>query len=139
MSEKKKSGAITRLTPNALVIQVDGQEVRVPTDKKEVMIMNMVVAHQVRQIFQATLKEYRDKEAVPTPKELRDIISGGKELVELMNAAYGSAGGIESPITEQPALDQQSSEPEVDFSKMSSPKMDSFEVKTNEVDAEASQ
>ncbi len=116
MAKKKDKDAmaITRLTPNALVVLVDGEELRVPTTKAENTVMNQIVASQARNLVQRQLKNYKDDEAKMTPKELADIVRSIRDLTSMTTEVYAVAEGIDIPKEKAVEKDDD----DLDFSKL---------------------
>lgn len=119
MAAVKKSGAVARLTPNAIVMVVDGKELRVASDAAENRMLNMIVATQMRTMFQESLKSYADKEMLPTPKELRDLIESAKALTTFTTEVWGVGDGIDpSKLERKPDEQPVNEEREDDFTDL---------------------
>jgi len=92
----KKSRALANLVPNALRVMVDGNEVFVASNREENSMLNMVVAARMRLILETTLKSYKEKDVVMTPKELKDFTEAAKNIAEFSDAIYAGT----DPITD---------------------------------------
>lgn len=124
MAEKKKCTALARLTPNTVSVVMDGKEVRVPLNKDENAILNMIMASQGRSLIQRAMKKWEDDEQTPTPKELRDIAGAMRDIAGFSAEVYASTPAVEPPsekLVDKP-------DGALDFSKMSKP----IEVKADE-------
>lgn len=123
MAKGTKKSLLDRLTPNAQVVVVDGNELRVPSDRAENAVMNTVLAAQVRSLIQEMLKRYKDGEIPMTPKELNDLAAAAKNVASFSNEVYVNLP--ELPKTQEVLA--QADEP--DFSKIGKP----IDVKTEEI------
>jgi predicted DNA-binding transcriptional regulator YafY len=61
----------------------------------------MVMAAQIRNLIQRTLKAYKDKEIMPTPKELKEIAEAARNAAEFSGEIYKGADEVEAPGTKQ--------------------------------------
>lgn len=86
--DKRLQNSLARLTPESKVIVVDGQELRIPGNAQENSVMSKVMASQIREVVQTTLKNYREDGLKFTPKELRDIAEAGKAVTELCGTVF---------------------------------------------------
>jgi hypothetical protein len=92
MAEKpKKVALIKQLTPNSIVMTIDGQEVRVAMDKEENAILNMILASQGRSLIQRALKHWQEQDQIPLPKELRDIAGAMRDIAAFSAEVYATA------------------------------------------------
>lgn len=90
----KSKSALARLTPNSETIVIDGQVVRVATDKAENAILNMILAAQGRAQVQRALKHWSDMDQIPSPKELRDIAGAIRDIAQTTKEIYEQADAL---------------------------------------------
>lgn len=116
MAKKKDRDAlaITRLTPNAIDVSIDGEDVRVPTTKSENAVMNQILAAQMRNIFQRQIKSYKDDEAKMTPKELSELARAARDIAAFSTEVYAANETIEPPKEKSSPIDDDP----LDFSKL---------------------
>lgn len=113
----KRSSALAKLTPNATVVEINGEEIRVPADKGENANMNMLLISQGRAFIQKSIKRWNEDGETPSPKELKDLITAIKECTEASSAVYlGDVLDVGKP---QKAVTEDKSQDEgIDFDKM---------------------
>lgn len=128
----KSKSALARLTPNSTTIVIDGQVVRVATDKAENAILNMVLAAQGRAQVQRALKHWNDMEQIPSPKELRDIAGAIRDIAQTTKEIYEQADAIPAPSTPGKSQDPIT----LDFSKLASKAKKVEEVKEEDEEEE---
>jgi lipopolysaccharide export LptBFGC system permease protein LptF len=98
--QKASSGALADLIGNSVSIQLaDGSTVLVPVDRQGNRIANMVVAAEVRHLLQNSIKTYRDKDMLPTPKDLKDLAEAAKSLSQFSGEIYKED---DAPLQESP-------------------------------------
>lgn len=113
--EKTKEELLNDLMPSSIVVKTDdGGELRVAMNKDENNIMSMILAAQLRAMIQRTIKTYEEKEAIPSPRELRDLAAAVKEINESSGAIYDR---MEPLPTEKQALPP-AQDDDADFSKL---------------------
>lgn len=116
--EKKKDAlAIRRLTPNAIAVVIDGEEIFVPSNRFENAIRNQLLSAQMRDIMQNQIKKYKDSEATMSPKELADLAKAARDIASFSTEVYAVNEGIEPP-REKVA---EKVDDDLDFSKESKP------------------
>lgn len=106
-----------RLTPNAITINIDGEDVRMATSKEENDTMNMLMASQMRHLINSMMAKYKQKEAVLTPKELSDLAKAARDVASFSQEVY--SGGTD--VSEKSKHDVGAKEPadsHLDFSKL---------------------
>lgn len=113
--EKKVKRGVETLTPNSYIIVVDGNELRVPADKFENAMKNMVLAEQGRNLIQRSIRMWNDQDKYPTPKELADIASAMKNIASFSKEVYADPAIDERPI-EKPA--EKISDSDIDFTEL---------------------
>src|SRR5690349_1186230 len=75
----------------------DGDSVIVPTEKSGNRVANMILAAQIRHMIQNSIKTYKDKDMLPTPKDLKDLAEAAKSLHQFSGEVYKE---IEEPIAQ---------------------------------------
>lgn len=86
---KAASGNLADLIGNSMSITLpNGGTVLVPADRLGNKIANAVVAANVRQVLEEAIKRYRDKEMLPTPKDLRDLAEAAAALARFSGDIY---------------------------------------------------
>lgn len=98
MSDKKKTArALANLVPNAFKVDIDGNEVFVASNREENSMLNMVVAARMRALLETTLKKYKEKDVVMSPKELKDFTDAAKNIAEFSDVIYAGS----DPLTDK--------------------------------------
>ncbi len=86
---KGVSGTMQDLIGNSVDIKLpDGGVVIVPTEKSGNRVANMILAAQIRHMIQDSIKTYKDKEMLPTPKDLKDLAEAAKSLHQFSGEVY---------------------------------------------------
>ena len=88
--KKSNKSAITRLTPDS----VDVEGVRVPANRGENVTMNAIMIAQGRKMIQDSIKKWGDMDEVADPRQLKDVITAMKNLVEASNIVYPDNEGV---------------------------------------------
>lgn len=104
MGQVKKSTkklAIAMLTPNSFTISVDGESVKVASDKTENAIMNMFLASRMRHVLEQHLDEYKKGEKLMSPRELRDLAGAARDIAAFSAEVYAANEPI-APAQEKP-------------------------------------
>lgn len=83
--------------PNAVLVPINGEDILVPTNREEAAIQNIILASQFRQTLQNALRHYKEKEMIPTPKELRDMAAAIRDCNETCSAVFDR---VELPMNE---------------------------------------
>lgn len=111
--EKEKKSRVThksildRLTPNAITIVVNGDEVRVPADVGENHFLNMLLASRLRTLIERTMDRYKADEIALTPKELRDLTAAGRDVATFSGEVYQAAEPMrKEPVPAEPAMNE---------------------------------
>lgn len=88
--DKKKSNkaVLARLIPESVTIKVGDKEVVVAGNKTENVILNKVLVAELRAYIKDNMQRYRDKDVLPSPKELGDLIRGAAELIRVSGDVY---------------------------------------------------
>lgn len=94
--------ALVALIPNATKVEVDGKELLIPGNADENKILDQVVAAQIRGIIQDSIQRYNDKEAILTPKELKDLADAGRSLAQFSAEVYKEFGANKPPAAPTP-------------------------------------
>jgi hypothetical protein len=94
MASKTSKSTILQLLPNSVSIKIDGEDVRVATDRHENAIMNMILASQLRSKLQTQMKSYTEDEVKLTPREMRDLAAAARDIASFSAEVYGSTEGI---------------------------------------------
>jgi hypothetical protein len=105
--------AVEKLTPQSVVLNLAGEDVRVAGSASENDFMGKVVACHMRHIFQKGLRKFNDDDVKFSPKELKDLIEAGKVLAEMCGAAYAKGEVLDTMkvVQEAPPTD-------IDFSAL---------------------
>lgn len=111
---KSQEDVYKTLTPESMVVKVDGKEVRLAMSREENAILNMLLAAQLRALIQNTIKKYEDEGVVPSPKDLRDLAGAVRDANESSNAIFDN---IEMP-TARPSKRAEEPIHDTDFSKL---------------------
>lgn len=87
---KAGEGSIADLIGPCITIhQGDGlAPVVIPADKKGNTIANMIVAAEVRNMIQRTIKKYREQDLMPNPKDLKDLAEAARSLATFSGDVY---------------------------------------------------
>lgn len=118
MSEKKKkSSQIIAFTPDAITLSIGGENVLVPITKGENAFLNMVLAAQGRTLIQRTLAHWKEQDAVPSPKELRDIAGAMRDVAAFSAEVYATAEPVSAKDPEKKAEQAE----EIDFEELTKP------------------
>lgn len=96
---KSKKNQVSTLTPNSIVVAVDGEDVRVAVSKDENQIQNMILASQMRHIFQQNLKKYKDMETHMTPREMKDLADTAAAIARFSGEVYATSDSLGKPPT----------------------------------------
>ncbi len=117
---KPSTMELKKLTPNAVDTVIDGQNIRVATNKSENAIMNMIVAAQMRNLMQETIKKYKDDDVKLMPKELADLAKAARDIAQFSAEIYI---GVEDIAPQEPKrVDPSAPDNEApDFSVMTKP------------------
>ena len=82
-------------------------DVIVPVDKTGNRIANMVLAAQMRSLIQNSIRTYREKEMLASPKDLKDLAEAMKSLEGMSRNVYAEdasdPNGINGP-SQTPAM-----------------------------------
>ncbi len=100
--------------PNSHIVVKNGEDIRVPSNKEEAAVQNILLVSQFRVTLQNALKHYKDKEMIPTPRELNDMASAIQKCNEACSAVFEK---VELPM-EQTSPQKKEEETPLDFSKM---------------------
>lgn len=101
--DKREKIALAKLTPGAITVKIDSEEVRVATTPEENTLMNAILVSQGRAFIQRELKKYREIESTLLPKEIKDLIASMKDIIDASETVHRSplAIGNEKPATKQ--------------------------------------
>lgn len=66
----------------------DGAVVIVPSEKSGNRAANMILAAQLRHLIQNSIKTYREKDMLATPKDLKDLAEAAKSLHQFSGDVY---------------------------------------------------
>lgn len=95
MSDSKKAArALANLVPNAIKVSVDGTEVFVASNREENSMLNMVAASRMRWLFEETMRNYKEKGVLMTPRELKDFTESARNIAEFSDAIYAGNDGL---------------------------------------------
>jgi len=96
----KKSTSLGRLLPKSVTITLGDDSVLLPGNAAENKILGYFMAAQMRNLFETSMKDFKDKGITMTPREMRDLAEAGRALAEFSAELYK---GEESAV---PALKQ---------------------------------
>lgn len=96
--KKPKKSAIERLTPNAITVRVNGEDVRVATSREEDQVMNMFLAARIRNVLNKTMDDYKNDDVKLTPREIKDLASAARDIATFSAEVYAAA----EPIKDSP-------------------------------------
>ncbi len=96
MAKEKKSeslakgeGTLADLIGNSIAIKLpDGSSIIVPADKAGNRIANMISAANVRHLLMKSIEVYREKDMLPTPKDLKDLAEAAHTLSKFSGEVY---------------------------------------------------
>lgn len=114
MGKVKPKSTEEKLMPNSVVIQVNGDDIRVPSNAEEAAAQNIILVSQFRHVLQNAMKRYKDMEMIPTPKELRDMAGAIRDCNEACSAVFEN---IALPMNEGSPQKKEEEAP-IDFSSM---------------------
>lgn len=89
----------------------DGGVVIVPTERSGNRVANMILAAQIRHLIQDSIKTYKDKEMLPTPKDLKDLAEAAKSLHQFSGEVYKE----DDPLPTLPKKIKETTPDEVSF------------------------
>jgi hypothetical protein len=110
-TKASKKSAIERLTPNAITVRVNGEDVRVATSREEDQIMNMFLAARIRNVLNKTMDDYKNDEVKLTPKEIRDLAAAARDIATFSAEVYAAA----EPIKDSPKPTEAPDATEINF------------------------
>lgn len=84
----KKSSTLARLITSIEVKQVDGTILNVPVGQEDNATANKILITQVRSMVTDAIKTYREKGAVLTPKDLRELAGAARDVADSSNEIY---------------------------------------------------
>lgn len=113
--EKAEQKAITKLVPQSTKVLVDGQEIIVAANAQENDILNKIVVGQVRTALTEALKRYKDKDMLPTPRELKELTAAVKEMTELSANVYKGSKSIDEVPEQKNVTKTDADEDIIDF------------------------
>lgn len=117
-SDKPVSTALTKLTPNAIIVSDGEEKVRLPGTKEEAELLNNFVSSKMRNILLDQMKRYKDGDVQFTPKEIKDLAEAAKGIRELTkDMIFPNDALADSPRAMKEAAEQKT-EGDVDFSKI---------------------
>ncbi len=118
-AKKPQSTSLSKLIGKSIVVkdgENDADGIIVPMGPEENRMANMLLAAQMRQVIREMMKRYKERDALLTPKELKDLADSAKILTEFSGNVY-SGGQFEV----QPKSGPEEASPEAfkaDFSGM---------------------
>jgi hypothetical protein len=114
--EKKAKGVLAKLTPNTILVPIDGKDIRVPMNKFEAALMNNILVSQMREMIQEQIIKYKDGEQVLTPRELRELAGAIKETNEASDAIFEKIDLMDIDKPKEKAAEKQ--DDSIDFGKL---------------------
>lgn len=116
---KSTKGSINDLIGNSIsVTESNGDELIIPSDQAGNRVANMIMAAQIRALIQRSMKTYKEKDMLPTPKDLKDLAEAAKSLNQFSGEVYKEDGG--SPLekeTNKKKVIKMAGADDIDFSK----------------------
>ena len=96
MAKKPQTTSLSKLIGNSIVVKDsdESEGIVVPMGAEENRMANMLLAAQMRQLIRDAMKKYKEKEALLTPKELKDLAETAKTVAEFSGTVY-SGGAFE--------------------------------------------
>lgn len=126
---KVQKGAIEDLLGNAISVpQANGELLIIPGDKAANKIANMIMAAKIRSLIESSVRTYKEKDMLPTPKDLKDLAEAAKSLNSMTGELYKEDG--ETPLstaTSKNKIIKVEPADDIDFSKPVDPKPDGTE------------
>ncbi len=87
--EKVTKGSINDLIGDSIsVTESNGDVLIIPSDRSGNRVANMILAAQIRSLIQGSIKTYKEKEMLPTPKDLKDLAEAAKSLNQFSGEVY---------------------------------------------------
>jgi|SRR6478736_6250178 len=87
--EKVTKGSINDLIGDSISVQEsNGDTLIIPADRAGNRVANMILAAQIRSLIQGSIKTYKEKEMLPTPKDLKDLAEAAKSLNQFSGEVY---------------------------------------------------
>lgn len=118
MPEETKTEKLNfaKLSPGAITVKVNGEEVRLATSVDDNQILNAVLVAQGRSLIHNQLKLYKDAESIMSPKDLKDIMSAIRDNIETSERVFN---GQSLPIKNETQSQQDKMESQVlDLTKL---------------------
>jgi len=101
-TELSTKGSINDLIGNSIsVTESNGDTLIIPSDKAGNRVANMILAAQIRSLIQGSIKTYKEKEMLPTPKDLKDLAEAAKSLNQFSGEVYKDDDG--TPLQQETA------------------------------------
>jgi hypothetical protein len=97
MAKQKQDPALALEAIIGSSVRVDdgkGGNFLVPSGQVENRIANQILASQMRHLIQEHIKTFRDKEAVLTPKEIRDMAEAARSVATFSGEVYSQGESI---------------------------------------------
>jgi hypothetical protein len=86
---KGVAGTMQDLIGSSVDIKMpDGGIVIVPSERSGNRVANMILAAQIRHLIQESIKSYKDKDMLATPKDLKDLAEAAKSLHQFSGEVY---------------------------------------------------
>src|SRR6478736_5785099 len=93
-------GSINDLIGNQIAVkESNGDTLIIPSDKAGNRVANMILAAQIRSLIQGYIKTYKEKDMLPTPKDLKDLAEAAKSLHNFSGEVYREDDG--SPLEKE--------------------------------------
>jgi len=89
------------------------ESVIVPSEKAGNRVANMILAAKIRALIESSITTYKDKDMLPTPKDLKDLAEAAKSLHQFSGEVYKED---DTPISQPKQIEKAAAkEAEVDF------------------------
>jgi hypothetical protein len=105
--EHKKTRALATFA-DVLIVKKDNLDVSVPTSSDANKALNCLLVSQMRHMMHENLKLIRDREAIITPREMKDLIDAMAALTKASSDAYETLESLDdaSPKDVTPDKDE---------------------------------
>ncbi len=108
--------------PSVSVKVSETETIVVPSDKAGNRVANMILAAKIRALIEGSITTYKEKDMLPTPKDLKDLAEAAKSLHAFSGEVYKED---DAPLAQPKKIERGPVEPEVNFD-------DALDVKTDE-------
>lgn len=89
-----KPTSLSRLIPKSIQVKTDDGSIVLAGNAEENKILNYLLAAQIRDLMEHTLKKYKDGEVRFTPREMKELAEAGRILAEFSAEVYKGGEGV---------------------------------------------